>query len=320
MWPTQTPTSPPRAGLRADHLSDGDGRVRGHPARRSDPVPAELQLGAAGLPGLPEIRVMFDNGAGGPRPGMPYRALSARLPASPCPDPRRVLVSGGRRAPVGRAARTRVVQRFTGKPGARPATDFTGDTSGGTNGLWTETPPYRWTQNPAGSALSYVSPPLTHNAVVIGAGAVQAWVRASVPSVDLQVTVTEVRPDGKETFVQGGWLRTSLRKLDPRKSSCSSRCSHSPRRRRAARARALHRGDDPALLRGPRIPPRVTHPHHHQRAQRRSADLGVCPTAPERPGPGMARPVAHDAGTARAPGCLGGVGGQWAATVPGLAG
>ena len=64
-----------------------------------------------------------------------------------------------------------------------------------------------------------MSPPLTHNAVVIGAGAVQAWVRASVPSVDLQVTVTEVRPDGKETFVQGGWLRTSLRKLDPRKST-----------------------------------------------------------------------------------------------------
>jgi predicted acyl esterase len=33
------------------------------------------------------------------------------------------------------------------------------------------------------------------------------------------VTVSEVRPDGKETYVQSGYLRASLRKLDPRKSS-----------------------------------------------------------------------------------------------------
>ena len=32
--------------------------------------------------------------------------------------------------------------------------------------------------------------------------------------MDLQATVTEVRPDGKETFVQGGWLRSDARKLD----------------------------------------------------------------------------------------------------------
>ena len=47
----------------------------------------------------------------------------------------------------------------------------------------------------------------------------QAWVRASVPDVDLQVTVSEVRPDGQETYVQSGWLRASLRKLDQRKST-----------------------------------------------------------------------------------------------------
>ncbi|MEO6858314.1 MAG: CocE/NonD family hydrolase C-terminal non-catalytic domain-containing protein, partial [Solirubrobacteraceae bacterium] len=32
---------------------------------------------------------------------------------------------------------------------------------------------------------------------------------------DLQVTVSEVRPDGKETFVQNGWLRANERRLDP---------------------------------------------------------------------------------------------------------
>ena len=54
---------------------------------------------------------------------------------------------------------------------------------------------------------------------MIGAGALQAWIRSSAPSVDLQVTVSEVRPDGKETFVQSGWLRASERKLDPKTST-----------------------------------------------------------------------------------------------------
>ena len=54
---------------------------------------------------------------------------------------------------------------------------------------------------------------------MFGAGALQAWIKASTPDVDLQVTVSEVRPDGKETFVQNGWLRASERKLDPRQST-----------------------------------------------------------------------------------------------------
>jgi len=64
-----------------------------------------------------------------------------------------------------------------------------------------------------------VGPRLRGDTAIIGAGAVHAWVRASVRDVDLQVTVSEVRPDGKETFVQSGWLRASRRKLDPRKST-----------------------------------------------------------------------------------------------------
>jgi predicted acyl esterase len=51
--------------------------------------------------------------------------------------------------------------------------------------------------------------------VVIGAGSLQAWISASVRDVDLQVTVSEVRPDGIETFVQSGWVRASDRKLAP---------------------------------------------------------------------------------------------------------
>ena len=72
---------------------------------------------------------------------------------------------------------------------------------------------WNWAQPPAGSAVSYVSAPLTTNTTAIGAGAVHLWVKSSTPDVDLQATVSEVRPDGKETFVQNGWIRASERKL-----------------------------------------------------------------------------------------------------------
>ena len=68
-------------------------------------------------------------------------------------------------------------------------------------------------QNPSGTAVSYVSAPLTATTTVIGAGAVDLWVRSSTPDVDLQATISEVRPDGNETFVQNGWIRASERKL-----------------------------------------------------------------------------------------------------------
>ena len=92
--------------------------------------------------------------------------------------------------------------------------------------------------------LSYVSSPLDSDTTVIGAGALQAWIRSSAPNVDLQVTVSEVRPDGKETFVQNGWLRASARKLDPEKSTLLepvlelSASPTPPRSRRAAGRRS----------------------------------------------------------------------------------
>src|SRR5204862_4696548 len=66
---------------------------------------------------------------------------------------------------------------------------------------------------------SYLTSPLCPDTPVIGAGAAQVCVRSSTPNVDLQATITEVRPDGKETFVQNGWVRGNERALDPAKST-----------------------------------------------------------------------------------------------------
>ena len=44
---------------------------------------------------------------------------------------------------------------------------------------------------------------------------VDLWLRSTAPDTDLEVTLTELRPDGQERYVQSGWLRASHRKLDP---------------------------------------------------------------------------------------------------------
>ena len=43
---------------------------------------------------------------------------------------------------------------------------------------------------------------------------VTLWVKSSTSDVDLQATISEVTPDGHETFVQNGYLRASERKLN----------------------------------------------------------------------------------------------------------
>jgi putative CocE/NonD family hydrolase len=166
------------------------------------------------------VRVLFDNGAGSSLAGAPVAAVEQSFSGLPIPGTQArswYLGAGGQLADA--APGSAGQDAFTWDPKARPATSFTGNTAGGPGGLWTATPTYHWNPGPAGDSVSYLTAPLTADTAVIGAGAVDLWIQASVPDVDLQVTVTEVRPDGKETFVQNGWLRSSLRALDPAKST-----------------------------------------------------------------------------------------------------
>ena len=182
----------------------------------NDPIQTEPSYASAlaAFQRLPEVRILFDNGAGSSTPGAPVPAFEQSFSRFPLPGTRAeswYMGSGG--ALVSRPPAKRGADQFKWNAHALPPTDFTGDTGSGQGGLWTATPQYQWEQNPPGTALSYVSAPLAANTVVVGGGAVQAWIKASAPSVDLQVTVSEIRPDGKETFVQDGWLRANERKL-----------------------------------------------------------------------------------------------------------
>ncbi|MBV9603742.1 MAG: CocE/NonD family hydrolase, partial [Solirubrobacterales bacterium] len=181
-----------------------------------DPIEAEPSYAAslAAFKQLPSVRVLFDNGAGGGGPGVPGAAFEQSFARFPVPGTQAeswYLSFGGALGPG--ATRVPGTDEFTWKPRARPRTDFSGNT--GPGGLWGSSPAYRWAVNPSGTALSYLSAPLASNLTVIGAGSLQAWISATVPDVDLQVTVSEVRPDGLETFVQSGWLRASERRMAP---------------------------------------------------------------------------------------------------------
>ena len=189
-------------------------------ARRPDPGPAELSVPRWRVREAPPIRILFDNGAGSTTAGNPVPGFEQSFSRFPLPGTSAqfwYLGAGG--ALTDTKPSKAATDSFTWNKTARPADDFTGDTGGGPGGLWTATPTYNWTQNPAGTALSYLTAPLGSNTTIVGGGAVRLWIKSSTPDVDLQVTITEVRPDGKETFVQSGWLRASERKLDPAQST-----------------------------------------------------------------------------------------------------
>jgi uncharacterized protein len=188
------------------------------------PDPIQLQptydLAKAAFEAQKPIRVLFDNGAGNPNAGWPYPAFERSFSSFPIPDTTArawYLAPGG--ALVDQLTNNTAADAFTWDAHARPLTNFSGDTGAGPGGLWTATPNYQWSQDPARRAVAYVTAPLSTDATVAGAGRVDVWVRSSTPNVDLQATISEVRPDGKETFVQNGWVRASARKLDEAKST-----------------------------------------------------------------------------------------------------
>ncbi len=187
----------------------------------SDPIQTIPTYSAAlaAFEKLPEIRVLFDNGAGKSplgtvTPGNPYPGFEKSFSAFPIPGTTtRYWYLGPSGALADRPPAVKGINWYTSNAKALAPTDYSTNTGGG--GLWGDASQWQWSwqQNPAGTAVSYVSSPLQSNTTVIGAGAVHLWVRSSTPDADLQATISEVRPDGKETFVQNGWMRASERKL-----------------------------------------------------------------------------------------------------------
>ena len=202
------------------------------------PDPVQLQptyeSALAEFEKLPEVRVLFDNGAGASptnekTAGNPYPGFEQTFSALPIPGTTaRTWYFGPGGTLTDQAPTAKGVDSYTSDATALPPTDFSNNTGPAEplraneperttqhGGLWGNASQWEWNwkQSPTGSAVSYVSAPLASDTTAIGAGAVHLWVKSSTPDVDLTATVSEVRPDGNETFVQNGWMRASERKL-----------------------------------------------------------------------------------------------------------
>ena len=309
-WRRQAPDSKRRWSRRARRSrcrrssgSAGPGGVTAAGDAAGGPDPAAADLCAAPRPPsrrCRQVRVLFDNGAGNSsNPGWPYPAFEQSFSSFPIPGTTaRSLVPRRRAAALAEAARHGSRRRrFTWDAHARPA-----DRLHRRHGLRRRTGsgprrrPTSGRQDPAGSAVAYVTAPLGADTTVVGAGAVDVWVRSSTPNVDLQATISEVRPDGKETFVQGGWVRAN----EPQ----ARRGQEHRARARAQPAGGGRRADAPdqfvqvtiplyyeghVYRAGSRIRVRIT------RAERRPADLVVRR--------GRARPARRAWRSATATGC-----------------
>jgi hypothetical protein len=160
----------------------------------------------------PQVRVLLEQGAAdGFSPGAPVARTVLEYDQWPVPeavattwslDGNGALSDGAPTAP-GEAS-------YTADPTALPATYYSGSGSD----IWKAGAPYEWQALPDGTGLGFVSAPLADDTLVVGGGSVDLWISATTPDTDLEVTITEVRPDGTEIYVQGGWLRASERALD----------------------------------------------------------------------------------------------------------
>ena len=70
-----------------------------------------------------------------------------------------------------------------------------------------------------GGYAAYTTAPLKQDLVLTGTASLDVWISSITPDADVQATLTEVRPDGQELYIQRGWLRLSHRALDVAKST-----------------------------------------------------------------------------------------------------
>ncbi|QDT54715.1 X-Pro dipeptidyl-peptidase (S15 family) [Caulifigura coniformis] len=78
--------------------------------------------------------------------------------------------------------------------------------------------PGSWTA-PSQDRSTFTSAALTRQTVMAGPGSVDLEIAIAADDVDLQATLSEVRPDGQEMLIQSGWLRASHRLLNEKAST-----------------------------------------------------------------------------------------------------
>jgi uncharacterized protein len=160
----------------------------------------------------PSIRIGFEQGGNATyAPGTPEPNFVAEFPSWPIPSANAAmwLLDGNGTLTDGPLEKPGE-STYVADPSALPATFYPG---GGSSDIWKAGVQYDWQPIPDGTGLGFITPPLAENVVVAGAGSVDLWIKSTSADTDLEATISEVRPDGQEIYVQSGWLRASERAL-----------------------------------------------------------------------------------------------------------
>ncbi len=176
-----------------------------------------LDQARAAFESEPRVRVLVESGGKpGATPGAPLPNTVISFPSWPPPTAvttRWLLDAGGKLVTDGSS--TSGSSNYVADPTALPATYYSGDG----NGVWRHDVHFDWKPIPAGDGAGYATDPLPTDTVVAGSGSVDLWISSTATDTDLEATISEIRPDGTEIYVQSGWLRASQRALDPAAST-----------------------------------------------------------------------------------------------------
>ncbi|MCU1499746.1 MAG: putative hydrolase, CocE/NonD family [Acidimicrobiales bacterium] len=165
----------------------------------------------------PRVRLRWENGSVPGSEGLPIAATVTRhanWPVDGTTNEKLYLQPDGVAAaaePTVADAAARGASSYT----YDPATKRTRTYDGSTDDAWAPHPNVHWNPLKEGSSLSFLTPAYSTQVAYAGQGSADLWLRSSAADTDLEVTLTEVRPDGKEVYIQSGWLRASHRYEDP---------------------------------------------------------------------------------------------------------
>ena len=170
----------------------------------------------------PEVRVSFESGLGGNEVGEPGGTFSLELDSWPTDEaePATWYLGGEQTLTATEPGATDegAADAFRFDPEAGPATLF------GSTGEYPLLDPVwntDWTRFDAGEELSYLTDPFAADTVYAGPAYADLFVASDAPEgedVNVQVSLSEVRPDGVEYLITSGWLDLADRAEDRRRS------------------------------------------------------------------------------------------------------
>ena len=170
----------------------------------------------------PPIRVLFEDGAGSDDPGAPVAAYEAEFEQWPPADAEATTWFFG----ADESLTPDEPNAADDDPDGAVTYDHDPDQGAevtlpgyGQSEAFTALPDYTWEPLDEGRAVVFETDPLDETTTIVGPSRADVWLQSSAEDTDLEVTVTEVRPDGEEVYVQSGWLRASHRTLDEDRST-----------------------------------------------------------------------------------------------------